>query len=172
MAKQEGAAPNSVHEKLSGVENWLAGLYKNLPALPEGLRRWLANNAYWLALIGGLLGLLSAWGMWQVLQQTENVLISMYTYGVAYGQDYRVAIWVTLITTVVQSVLLLMAYNGLRAQSKKGWNMLFYVGLLSVVTIVAYLLTATYGVGNAIGSLIGMAISFYFLFQIRGYFTK
>lgn len=172
MAKQDNPASTQMHERVSGLEKWLDGVYKNVPSLPEGVRKWLANNVWWLALIGGILGLLSAFGLWQAVQVANNLVYNLGTYSAAYGAQYRPLIWISLVVTVVQSVLLLMAYNGLKAHRKSGWNLLFYTSLLSVVTIIAYLLTASYGFSNAIGSLIGMAISFYFLFQIRSYFTE
>lgn len=172
MAKDEKTAPKRDVVNVNGFEKWLAGVYKNTPSLPSGARTWLANNVYWLALIGGIVGLFTVFGLWQTLQNVSNFLYSTGTFSVMYGGDYRMVVWITLITSLAQSVLLLMAYSGLKAHRKSGWNLLFYTGLLSIFTIVAYLFSAAYGLGSALGSLLGVAISYYFLFQIRDHFTK
>jgi hypothetical protein len=174
MAKQKTTA--SVHERVNGLEKWLDGVYAKTPALPVGARDWLANNIYWLAAIGGVLGLWGAYSLWRVAQWSDGLV--QYTneaaryYGTApVGADFGVILWVVLAVAVVQGVLALMAVGPLKSHRKSGWNLLFYSALLSVVMGVLYLFTNDYGMGSFLGSLLGSAIGLYFLFQIRSRFA-
>jgi len=50
-------------QQLSGLENSLGTLFKGLPHLPKDWRHWLADNAWWLALIGVAFGCLGILGL-------------------------------------------------------------------------------------------------------------
>lgn len=175
MAKQDNSASTQMHEKVGGLEKWLDGIYAKAPALPVGAREWIAQNAYWLAAIGGVLGLWGAYSLWQVAQwgsrwtQYANDVANYYG-TISATNAFTPVVWVTIIVAVAQSVLLLMAVGPLKAHRKNGWNFLFYSGLLNVVVAGLYLFSSSYGFGSTLGALIGCVIGFYFLFQIRSYF--
>lgn len=77
-----------------------------------------------------------------------------------------------LASLLIDGVLLLMAYNPLRAHSKKGWNLLFLAALVNLVYGIIFAFDNNYGnMGNLVSALIGSAIAFYFLFQVRDYYT-
>lgn len=175
MANQE--SPVSGQGKVNAIENWLAGIYKNAPALPSGARDWIANNVYWLAAVGGVLGLWGAYSLWRVTQWSNGLAqyadeMARYYGTTSLSNDYGVMLWVVIAAAVVQAVLALMAVGPLKAHRKNGWNLLFYGALLSVVMAVLYLFTNGYGMGSFLGSLLGSAIGLYFLFQIRSHFAK
>lgn len=176
MAKQETSGA-SVQAKVSGLEKWLDGVYAKAPALPAGARDWIANNAWWITLIGGLFGLWGAYSLWQVAQWGDgwiryaNQVSDYYGTAPAATTGLGVTIWIVVVVVAVQAVLSLLAVSGLKAHRKSGWNLLFYSALLSVATAVLYLFTANYGFGNFLGSLLGCAIGLYFLFQIRSHFV-
>lgn len=177
MAKgHEASAGASAQAKVNGLEKWLDGVYAKAPALPTGARDWIANNAWWITLIGGLLGLWGTYSLWQVAQwgdgwiQYANQASDYYGAAPAAATGFSATIWVVVIVAAVQAVLSLLAVSGLKAHRKGGWNLLFYSALLSVATAVLYLFTSNYGFGNFLGSLIGCAIGLYFLFQIRSHF--
>ena len=71
----------------------------------------------------------------------------------------------------VQGVIYLLAYPGLKAHKKAGWNYLFYGALLNVVYAVATLFNDYQGGSSFVGGLIGSAIGFYLLFQVRSAYT-
>jgi hypothetical protein len=170
MAKQENRAPGQ--GKVNGIERWLDGVYKNAPALPTGARDWIANNSYWLAAVGGILGLWGAYSLWQLARWGSNLAQYTNEGSLYYGTAFSPLIWLVLAVVVVQAVIMLLAVGPLKAHRKSGWNLLFYSALLSVVTAVLYLIMDGYGIGNAISSLIGCAVALYFLFQVRSHFTK
>jgi hypothetical protein len=67
------------------------------------------------------------------------------------------------IVMVISGILLFMAFNPLRERSHRGWMLLFWSDMLSVATFVLTLVSN----GGWLGSVIGMIIGFYLLFQIR-----
>lgn len=72
---------------------------------------------------------------------------------------YGVHFSLSTIFSVVVMVLQIMAISGLFKRLKSAWNLMFYA---SLVQALSYLLS--FSLGNLV---IGMAISWYFLFQIR-----
>ena len=173
MAKEH---ETSTQAKTSGLEKWLDGMYAKAPALPVGVRTWIANNAWWLALISGIVGLWGAYSLWRVAQwgdswiQYANQVSDYYGTAPAATVGFSTTIWIVIAITTVQGILALLAVSGLKAHQKSGWNFLLYSALLSVISAVLYLFTSNYGVGNFLGSLLGCAVGLYFLFQIRSHF--
>ena len=176
MAKQQGSASASARARVNGLEKWLGGVYAKAPVLPTGARDWIANNAWWIALISGIVGLWGAYSLWRVAQwgdswvQYANQVSDYYGTAPVATVGFSATIWIVVAVTTVQGILALLAVSGLKEHHKSGWNLLFYGALLSVVTAVLYLFTHNYGVGNFLGSLLGCAIGLYFLFQIRTHF--
>lgn len=69
---------------------------------------------------------------------------------------------VSMVTLVVTIVLDILAIPGLFKKQKSAWDKLFWVSLINVVT-------ALIG-GHWVNLIIGTAISWYFLFQVRSYY--
>ena len=93
-------------------------------------------------------------------------------YGSTYSTDLGIMWYVALAGLVVEGVLLLLAVAPLKALKKSGWDLLFYVSLVNIVVGLVYILVPGYGIGSLLGSLIGAAISWFFLFQIRSRFSN
>jgi hypothetical protein len=53
-----------------------------------------------------------------------------------------------------------------------GWNLLYYNMMLNLVVGILYLFVSGYGAANLIGSVIGVAIGWFFLFQVRSQFAR
>ncbi|PIZ97017.1 MAG: hypothetical protein COX79_03875 [Candidatus Levybacteria bacterium CG_4_10_14_0_2_um_filter_36_16] len=58
-------------------------------------------------------------------------------------------------------MLLLMAFPGTKARKMSGWNLLFWSEAVSAVSAV---------VSMAFGGVVGAAIGFYILFQIKSHY--
>ena len=69
--------------------------------------------------------------------------------------------------TLLFSVLAFLAFPGLRAKKKIGWNLMFYSMLANIVYGVISLFYENGGISALISALIMSAIGFYILFQIR-----
>jgi uncharacterized membrane protein HdeD (DUF308 family) len=76
-------------------------------------------------------------------------------------------LWAGVVLIGVEGLLYLLAFPGLRDHKKQGWNYLFYGALLNLAYAVVSLFTNYNSVGNFLGALIGSAIGFYLLFQVR-----
>lgn len=155
-------------QQLSGLENSLGALYKGLPHLPKDWRHWLADNAWWLVLIGVAIGCLGILGLVPVV-----LGITIFT-GIVAGPAAGALIIITGIVNmavlVVSVALEAMAIMPLKARQKRGWDLLF---LVSLVTFTGAVLNAliTGNVDHIVGLIIGTLIGLYVLFEVRMYFV-
>jgi len=134
---------------------WLEGINAKLPALPAKVKEVLVKLSPYLAIISVLTSL-----------QALFVFFNFAPYFSGFGRMGMMGggmfgwYWIYLI---VRTVLYCFAISPLFKRAESGWNYVFYA---SVIAALVGLIT-----GNIIGALIGFAISCYFLFQIRPYFT-
>ena len=137
--------------KIEGLIKSFEDIFKKFPPLPANARETLFKIAPWLALIFGILGLLAALGGLGLLTAFAPlaVLGAAKGYGLAY---------VSAIGLAISSVMMLVAYPGLKAGKIGGWNMLFYSEIVNIIAS---------AVGISIGSIIMAVIALYLLFQIK-----
>ena len=161
---------NTPHKnQTNGLEKWLDDAYKKFPLqLPEGARKWLTDNAWWLVLIGGVLMLWGTWAFWQAGHYVSDLARSV---GVDTSQDLGFMWYIALLAMLLQAVLYLIAVPKLKNHQKSGWNLVFYASLVSVVMGLIYIFVPNYA-GNIVGVILGAAISWFFLFQVRSKFAK
>ncbi len=136
--------------QVDDVITWLDDLFKKAPALPQNIQEVLVRIAPVLALIFGILGLVAS-------VAALGVTPIGFLGGFGNGSQMIVLVLVSL----ASSVLMLVAYPKLKAQKIEGWRLLFYSELLSVVSAV-FSITA--------GTILGVIIGFYILFQIKSYY--
>jgi hypothetical protein len=125
----------------------LEKFFKQLPALPDNVRGALVNLAPWLALIFGILGVVVGLG---ALGLSPLALLG--------GIDASFLVLISGVVSIVASVLMLMAYPKLVKRQYKGWELLFWSEVVSTVSAVLSL---------SLGSVLGVLIGFYLLFQIK-----
>lgn len=136
------------------LEKELAGIFKDkLPAFPEEIKELLVKIAPWLALIGAVLG-----GIGLLFALVGGGFVAVATVGTeAYGSPW--GYWVGMLSLALYVVICLIAFTPLRNRQRRGWNLLYYFQLLSLVVNLITL--------NIIGLLIGGFLGFWILFQIR-----
>lgn len=132
--------------------------YSKVPALSSNLRENLVKIAPWLSLIGGILLVWAAYGLY-VLATSPVV-----GYIAAMG-GFSYAWIISAVVLLVGGVLELLAFSPLKARKEKGWNLLFYASLLYVLSSVVRL-----SLGGIIFSVIGFLIAYYFLYQVKSYY--
>ncbi len=137
------------------MEQWFA----KAPALPKNARDILVKVMPWIALIFGVLGILGAIGGMGLLAATSPLAVmggadTVSSYGTGFIASL---IWLG------SSVLLLAAYPGLKSHSYKGWKLLFWSEVLSLVGAIV-------SISSILSGLIGALIGFYILFQIKSHY--
>ena len=132
----------------------LENVFKGVPNLPANIREVLVKIAPWLALIFGILGIIGGLGA-----------IGVSPIGVLGGVSNGAFLLVIGVLTIVSSVMMVMAFPKLNKGEMGGWKLLFWSEVISFVSSLLAL-----NVGSIISALIGAAIGFYLLFQIKSYY--
>lgn len=174
MSEAKSEKPNespSIDARLAGLESWAHTTFdtKNPVQIPDAGRKWIADNLWWIVIIGGIVTLISALGMWQAahyLQYSELYRAVGYTPTINLGFQW----YILLLLTIVEGAALLVASSKLKQHQKSGWNILFYLSLVGAVFGLVAILTPGYGFASFIGAAIGIAISWTILMQVRSSF--
>src|SRR3989344_7820047 len=136
------------------TKQWTKALddsYAKLPALPKGATDFIVNIAPWLSLIFGVLSILvgvSAFGFLAVLSPFAAVS------GVG---AYAITGLLSSAVLLLEGVIMIVAFPALKKRGQRGWNLLFWSLVLSIVSSVLSL--SVFGV---IQSVIGALIGYYF----------
>lgn len=162
---------------LSKLERTVLGWLKNVPHLPEVARRWIGDNIWWITLVAAILSgigvLVGLIGLIGVISLIGTVAASYYA--TATFTTWAIVLGIVgLVFSAIDTLLLIMAVNPLRAKQKKGWVLLFIVWLVGVVSVVLNSILSLNVIGFITGILFGaiwLAISGYFLFEIHGQFA-
>lgn len=157
LVKMKTKTENKDFQKsLSGFENTLELYFdKKAPQLPEGIKEFIVKFGPYLTLISLVLaipGILVALGL--------GALVAPFVAlgSITGGFNLSLGLIISLITLV----LTVMALPGLFKRQLKAWKLIFYSSLVSALGAL---------LNFSLGSLIiGTAISWYFLFQIKSYY--
>lgn len=157
-------------ESLKNLETMVASWYKSAPHLPSDGQKWLAENVWWLALIGLVLG---AFGILSIL--TGVLLAGTILAGVggplgaAIGSIAFFSVLVTLAFSIADMVIIAVAISPLKAKQKRGWSLLFLVALINVLSLAVSFLFKP-DIFGLVWELLFVAVGGYFLFEVRGQF--
>lgn len=165
-------------ESLKTLENKLANLYKDLPALPKSTKESIVS--FWPIVVAvlGVLQLFAAWALWRLFDRANdaanfvNSFTSYYTNTtVGYSAFDKTVIYLGIAILAVEAVVMLLAVSPLNKRQRRGWDLIFLAAVVQVVYAVVSTFIDGRGVGSLIMNLLGSAVGFYFLFQIREYYT-
>ena len=158
MNKETKTETKDLKNILVQLEEKLVDFSKKLPQLPDSVGEFLVKYGPYLMIVGlimGVFGLLTTFG----LMAAFNPLASVgYAYGYRYGAHFSLYGLVELVSMVLMAI----AIPGLLKRTKTAWNLMFYA---SLVMAISYLISMNLG-----SLVIGMAINWYFLFQIRKFY--
>lgn len=165
-------------DTIRSLEKSLGEQYAKAPHLPKNITHWIADNIWWLVIIGVVLSALSILALLPLLLfsfgLTTATQLSLAPYSnAAYSTGVNAA-WLTSLVSlagiVVTTVLEAMAISPLKHKLKKGWTLLFIVALFNLgFGIVSAILTVN--LGSIFFTILGSAIWGYVLFEIYGYFA-
>ena len=158
-------------ESLKNLETMVASWYKSAPRLPKNGQKWLAENAWWLTLVGVILGTMGIISVLMATLVAGTILVGVGgAVGAAVGGIAFVAVLLSLAFAIVDMIIAAMAISPLKAMQKKGWSLLFLVALVNVLSLLVTFLFQL----NLFGLLWGLlfaAVGGYFLFEVRDYFS-
>lgn len=163
-------------ELVHSLERTLSEWYAQAPHLPVEARKWLANNVWWLAIIGIVLSVFAILSVIGIVFAAFGLsaMFASSTYS-PYADVAFSAVWlaalVGLISLGITTALLAMAVNPLKTKAKKGWTILFVIALISLVLQVAGDILS-FNLAGILVAVLWSAIGAYFLFEIRGEFGK
>lgn len=165
---------------ITKFEDTIGGLLKPIPHLPTAGQKWLAENVWWIVLVGVILSgisvLTSIGGIFSYMALVGTATSYFGYYGAqSYSSWWIVASVISLLFMIAIVVISAISINPLKAMNKKGWDMLFLTLLISAASIVVSLIVniTSMGVGLIFGlifGLIGLAIGAYFIYEIRSHF--
>jgi hypothetical protein len=150
---------------INNLTKTLDEYYAKIPALPKGIKDFLAKIAPWLALIFGILAILSAINIFTGMTTLNK--IAGYAVFAAMGSNLYIMLIVSAVVALLQGILEVMAFSPLKAGKAKGWNLLFYTLLLGLISAFV-----TLNISSIIGSIVETLIGYYFLYQIKTYYVK
>ncbi len=130
--------------------------FKTVPHLPKNIVDIFVKLAPWGAILGAVLGVLGG--------------LSIFTLGLAgsaltLNPLFMVGTLIEAVIMLVRAVLLFMAFKPLQDQQMKGWIYIFWSMMLSVVSMVAFLIDGH--IASIVGTVIGVLIGLYVLFEMR-----
>lgn len=156
------------------LETKIGGLFKSAPPLPESSKKSLVEAWPWIALVFGILQVLSALGLWGIVSAANRAVDIANTYAIYYtGQSValssldKTVIYLGVIILAVSAVLLLKAYPELKKRSIKGWDLLFLSFLVNLLYSVATVFIDGRGIPSLVFGLAASAVGFYLLFQVK-----
>lgn len=162
---------------LTKLEHYILRIIRDLPHLPIGVRKWVSENIWWVAIVIAILSTLSAvlslfavLGLLTALSTVAGTYYAASTF-VAWGV---VTALVSFVFAAVQAGLLFMAVNPLKERNKKGWVLLFAAWLLGIIsTVVSAILTLNpFGfITSLLFGALFAAIWGYILFEIHSQFN-
>lgn len=131
---------------LSDLEERLENLFKKVPSLPSEIIGLIVDYGPYLALISGILGILSILRFGIFFVPFGLIGLSLVNY------------YLQIILNIIASIILILSFKPLKEKKYRGWQMLFYLTLIYTVFAIFFF---------NLGGLVGVILSFYILFQIR-----
>ena len=147
-----------MNKYLSQIESKLNFYFgEKAPAMPENIKELIVKYSPYLSilmLVIALPALLLAFGL------TTITLPFAYVNGLHTGFSFSFTALFSLATLILEAI----AIPGLFKRTKQSWQFMFYASLVSILSSIF-----SFNLGSLI---IGGAISFYILFQIKPYYKN
>ena len=153
-----------MHELITNLE----GFFAKAPHLPNNVRELIVKVSPYLAIIGIVFSIPAIFGLLGLGFVTAPFrMIGGYGAGLAAGGYGMMggfgAFWFLAgIFAIVNMVLLILAFPGLKSRSEKGWRYVFYVALLGALqNLLSF---------NLVGLIIFTTLNLYILFEIKSHY--
>lgn len=146
------ASNNSIDSYIDMVGEY----FKKLPELPKGGKDAVVTITPWLALVFGVLGVLTALVGLGIFTFLAPIAMLSGVRGAGAG-------FLIVLLGLVSSALLLFAFPGTKNRREKGWKLIYYSEVVGLIADVVSL---------SLSGVLFALIGFYFLYQIRSYYSK
>jgi hypothetical protein len=152
---------NSTVSKLKGhagaLEAWLLPSFEKLPHLPENWKNVIVKIVPWLSLIFGILSIIGLLGA-----GFFGILLSPI---IALSRGFlSIILFVSILLSLITSIFSILAFKPLQQMKKIGWDYSFYAFVISAISALLGMITPS----NSIASIVGILISAYVIFEVRG----
>ena len=134
------------------LEKEIGGIFTNFPAFPDNIKEILVKIAPYgaiLAAVFGVIGLLTVFGLGSIAAG-----IGALNYG-----GSGVLYYISMAVLAVMVFLYATAIKPLMNREKKGWDNLYYVEILSLITNLLSF--------SIVGFILSFVIGFWVLFQVK-----
>lgn len=159
-------------EAVRSLEKTLNDVYRNVPHLPKTFTQWLADNIWWLVIIGVVLSILSLLALIPLALFAFGLSASVataYTTDVSSFQGAWLSVGLQLAVLIATTVIEAFAISPLKVKAKKGWTLLFIAALVNTVANIIISLV-DFNIFGIVTGLLWAAVWGYVLFEIHGYF--
>lgn len=154
------------------IENRIAVFHADMPHLPQGGRKWLADNVWWIVLIAAVAGGFGALALVLVTLLGGVFLAgAVFLFSAKFGGLSLLLAVVVVALSLVNLAVAIMAISPLKDKLKKGWLLL---GLSLLIGCIAAILTDLIKQDTlaVVKEVVFLAIGVYVLFELRDYFTR
>ena len=141
----------------------LEKMYVKAPALPISVKEFIVTVSPWVALILGVLSVAAL----------AFAIFDLGASGVIAGsQVFALSGFgiVPIVAGLVSGILMLLAFKPLQKRTLKGWNLMFWVFVISLVSSLFSSLTLMFNVLSIAYIIVLVVIELYFLFQVKSYY--
>lgn len=149
----------ATNSKKMDLEQWVTmseEWFKKFPPLPANVKDILVKIAPILSLVFGVLGVLGAIAATGFLTALSPFVALGGGIGLAAGGI------VGSLLMLVSSVMMVLAFSGLKDHKLAGWKYSFWSQTVSVVaSLISF---------NLVGAVISLVVGYYLLFQIKSYY--
>ena len=161
-------------ESVNKLENKLAATYKGLPHLPADVKKWIAQNVWWMAIVSVVFSVFGVISLIAVTFFASAVLVGFGGYAgaavAAAGGFALLSVGVSIAFMIVELIVMGMAISPLHGMQKKGWTFIFIAALIQAASYVVSFLYS-FNLFGLVWNLLILAVGVYFLFEIRDHFA-
>jgi hypothetical protein len=153
---EEAKSSMKMPKNMTEFETMLDDIFgKKAPALPENAKEFLVKAAPYLSILGVVMSLPAIFAV-------LGLGAIAAPFAALGGVSAFAGLSFSIIFLIINVVLMVMAIPGLFKRSMGAWRLMFYSTLVSAVSSLV-----SFSLG---GLIIGTAIGFYFLFQLKSYY--
>ncbi len=157
---------NIIMQFIDAIENSLRDLFARAPHLSDGLRKWIAQNLWWIVAITAVL--LTVYAVYLIFASIFWGFASVFT--LHFGGLFAVGgLWIQAIFCAIMAVVAMAAVSGLQKKSAQGWRGVFVLWLFFALMEILTLL-ANFGLANLFWTAFVVAFFAYAIYEPRDYF--